>query len=191
MTLEDKKPALLLAFLDLLKQKSIDKYIGAILVVNIDGIPQEFRCTDPIKPSKIQEPLYGNKLEQFIGAELCGIPLVNSLKNIPGIIIVQKKFLLKIREKIDIPLVLIEVADSDNINIKEQSDEKEKIIFESNRFSEIKITTSENFKGDQQSASLIINSFSKIFHPLEPFERIEKAIEVISIDFKNKQNYAN
>src|SRR3990170_6152507 len=87
----------LLGFLALQETSSHDGYLGAILITDLQGVPQEFRCTHPVKPTTIQKPLYGDTLEPYIGVKLCGIPLVESIQNQPALIIVEKEFLLDVR----------------------------------------------------------------------------------------------
>ena len=65
-----------LGFLALYETSGNEGYLGAILVTNNQGVPQEFRCTHPVKPTNIQKPLYGNTLEPYIGITLCGAPLI-------------------------------------------------------------------------------------------------------------------
>ncbi len=72
---------MLLGFLALYETLSHDGYLGAILITDIQGIPQEFRCTHPVKPTIIPKPLYGNTLEPYIGVNLSGIPLIQSIQN--------------------------------------------------------------------------------------------------------------
>ena len=56
----------LLAFLGIYETASHDGFIGAVLVTDHKGIPQEFRCTHPVKPTSIQKPLYGDALEPLL-----------------------------------------------------------------------------------------------------------------------------
>ena len=85
----------LLGFLELCKTSTEDGYLGAVLVTDIQGVPKEFRCTHPVKPSSIQKPLYGKALEPYIGVNLCGIPLVQSTQLSPSLLLVSKELKLK------------------------------------------------------------------------------------------------
>src|SRR4030042_5256124 len=87
----------LLAFFAIYKTSSNDGYLGAVLVTDLQGIPQEFRCTHLVKPTAIQKPLYGDTLEPYIGVNLCGIPLIESIQNKPSLIMVHREFLLGVR----------------------------------------------------------------------------------------------
>ena len=66
----------LIGFLALYETSPRDGYLGAILITDLQGVPQEFRCTHPVKPTALQKPLYGNTLEPYIAVDLCGIPLI-------------------------------------------------------------------------------------------------------------------
>ncbi len=54
-------------------------YIGGLMVTDTRGLPLEFRYTEPIQPSKIQQVLYGQVLSAYIKRE---VVLETLLKNI-------------------------------------------------------------------------------------------------------------
>ena len=54
-------------------------YIGGLMVTDGRGLPLEFRYTEPIQPSKIQQVLYGQVLSAYIKRE---VVLETLLKNI-------------------------------------------------------------------------------------------------------------
>lgn len=54
-------------------------YIGGLMVTDSRGLPVEFRYTEPIQPSKIQQVLYGQVLSAYIKREVI---LETLLKNI-------------------------------------------------------------------------------------------------------------
>ena len=83
-----------LGFLTLSSTQNQDGYLGAILITDVQGVPKEFRCTHPVKPTTIQKPLYGNTLEPYIGVDLCGVPLISSISNKPSLILVNNEYLL-------------------------------------------------------------------------------------------------
>lgn len=68
----------LIGFLSLIETEAKDGYLGALLVTDARGIPQEFRCTHPVKPTTVQKSLYGDTLLPHIGINLCGIPLIKA-----------------------------------------------------------------------------------------------------------------
>ena len=113
MNLTKEERNLLLGFLALYETSSHDGYLGAIIITDFQGIPQEFRYTHTVKPTTIQKTLYGNSLELYIGVNLCGIPLIQSLANKPSLVLVQNEFLLGVRTSISCPVTSIRRAEGD------------------------------------------------------------------------------
>ncbi len=65
------------------------KYVGGIMVADERGIPVEFKYTEPVEPTKIQEVLYGDVLEKYLREEVIMANLVGKLENKPDIYIVN------------------------------------------------------------------------------------------------------
>ncbi len=57
MNVDNSNQEPLLGFLSLYETTSHDGYIGSLLITDPHGIPQEFRCTHPIKPTAIQKDI--------------------------------------------------------------------------------------------------------------------------------------
>lgn len=64
-------------------------YYGGILVVNDRGLPREFRHTDGVKPSRLQEALYGDSLFFCLGSDSLGPALYNVLRIKPAVLLVD------------------------------------------------------------------------------------------------------
>ncbi len=188
---EDKKEQnRLLGFLAFHETLSHDGYLGAILVTDIHGIPQEFRCTHPVKPTTIQKPLYGNMLEPYIGVNLCGIPLIQSIQNKPSLVVVHQEFLLDVRAASSCPVIFIRRA-GEAIDITSDSSEaalrRERVDCSNGRFQPIILSPCPDFNDDTAFATEIFKSTFSYFDPLEPFERMAKAIEVLGKQDKKFQ----
>lgn len=182
----------LIGFLGLYETLSQDGYIGSILITDHQGRPQEFRCTYQIKPTTIQKPLYGETLEPHIGVNLCGIPLIKSIQSEPSLIVVNKEFLIDIREESPCPVIFIRRA-GEAIDIKESNSSditlrRERIDCSTGRFQPIIIKLHTNYYDDDINNTR--KTLEKVFthlDPIEPFERIEKAIEILSKQDKRFQ----
>jgi len=183
-------------------------YIGAILVTDERGVPQEFRCTYPVKPTMVQRVLYGDSLKSYIGVELCGIPLINSLQSSPSLFVVSEEFLLDVKKAISYPVICVyKAGDVMDLSLSDMPEvgfvskthldsivpenqglalKKEKINCPNGRFQPIAIS-SPNIEGDIADAKKIIEDVFQYFNPLEPFERILKAIEIITRQDKRFQ----
>jgi len=191
MNPEIKEQNILLGFLALYETPTHDGYLGAILVTDLQGIPQEFRCTHPVKPTTIQKPLYGNTLEPYIGINLCGMPLIGSIQNKPLLIVVHKEFLLGVRTASPCPVVFIRRA-GEAIDVKpsdssETTLRRERIDCPTGRFQPIVLTPHPDFDDDIASAREILEKIFSYLDPIEPFERMSKAIEVLAKQDKRFQ----
>ena len=79
-------------------------YIGAALVVDAKGIPLEFRCSVPVRPSAIQTALYGAPIKDYIAFNLCGQPLLGSLTTNPELCLVESESEFNLQEHVSIPV---------------------------------------------------------------------------------------
>jgi len=182
---------MLLGFLSLYETLTNDGYLGAILITDLQGIPQEFRCTHPVKPTTIQKPLYGNTLEPYIGVNLCGIPLIQSIQNKPELIVVHEEFLLDVRKASPCPVLFIRRA-GEAIDIKtsdstETTLKRERIDCSTGRFQPIVFAAHPDFDDDRMPTREILEKIFSYLDPIEPFERMAKAIEVLGKQDKRFQ----
>lgn len=65
------------------------KYTGGIMVADERGIPVEFKYSEPVEPTKLQEVLYGEVLEKYLREEVIMGNLVSKLENKPDIYILN------------------------------------------------------------------------------------------------------
>jgi hypothetical protein len=71
-------------------------YIGGLMIVDGRGLPIEFRYTEPIQPTKIQQILYGTALSRYIKTEVILETLLKSLETRPHVLVVNDDcFLVK------------------------------------------------------------------------------------------------
>ena len=173
----------LLGFLALCETLDSTGYLGAILVTDMQGVPQEFRCTHPVKPTSIQKPLYGHTLEPYVGVNLCGIPLIQSIQNKLSLMVVQKEILLGVRTETSYPVVFIRRAgEAIEIKAADGSDaalKRERVDSPTGKFQPIILSTHPDFQEDIPPARETIEKIFQYLDPLEPFERAVKAIEVL------------
>jgi len=149
---------------------------GAVLVTDSNTKPLEFRVTSPIRPTAFQRTLYGEVLDEHILVELVAVPLLNSLKEKPKLIIVQESLFLDINQKQDIPIVRLfkdsEARFGKNTSVQE-------ITCSSGKFETVLIETS---KEKEENLPVIRKQLADIFahkNLLEPFERIRLACEQV------------
>ncbi len=175
---------IMVGFVDLYETKNHDGYLAAILVTDSQGVPKEFRCTHPVKPTVLQKPLYGDTLEPHIGVELCGIPLVHSVQNKPSLIIVRKEFLSGIRKGCDIAVIFLRPA-GEPINITESDSsgsrlQRDEVKSPTGKFQPIVLISHADFEDDARKVRGKVEKLFANFNLLEPFERMTKSVELLT-----------
>ena len=80
-------------------------HIGAALVVDTKGIPLEFRCSVPVRPSAVQAVLYGAPIRDYIVFNLCGQPLLESITTNPAVCLVESELDFNLQEHVSIPVI--------------------------------------------------------------------------------------
>jgi hypothetical protein len=178
----DERPATL-GFLALVETATKDGFLGAILVADKHGVPREFRCTYSVKPTAVQRLLYGAALESYVGVQLCGIPLLQSIQYKPDLILVDRESLLEVRSSCACPIVFVRKA-GEAVTIETQgsstaSAPKERLESPTGRFQPIICAAHSSFTGDAQIAKDLLSDPTVVVDPLEPFARIAKAMEVL------------
>lgn len=179
---EKKQTGGFVGFMSLKDTSAGDGYIGAALVTDLRGVPQEFRCTHPVKPTVVQKSLYGTALEPYIGVELCGKPLFALLQNKPSILIVESEILLELRSAVSCPVVLVRKA-GEAIEVSASGGKRSPLIrieSTSGKYQPLVITTHPAYADDFSSTRAIVEEAFASFDLMEPFGRISKALEMLA-----------
>ncbi len=156
-------------------------YLGAILVIDKKGIPQEFRVTHSIKPTVIQKQLYGESLVEYIGVTLCGLPLYNSLKVKPKALIVNQKILLGIGDEINCFVAFAKNPGETYVLGENHDEETGKITSDNGLFKPLFVSYPQNY--DQQKeldSQEYLQGFATSVDILEPFKRIKTALDALA-----------
>ncbi|MDR1289969.1 MAG: hypothetical protein LBK06_02080 [Planctomycetaceae bacterium] len=81
--------------------------IGGYLVLNQAGRPLEFHCTNPIKPSRTQEILFGISLEPYLYGEQIARTLVSKSKLSVVVILTNIVSILAVNGLVTLPIAYI------------------------------------------------------------------------------------
>ena len=76
--------SLKLAYFVVMKEGA--SYLGGLLLTDTSGIPLDFRYTEPITPTKLQNVLYGKALEPHLKEEVIQKTLLKELKAPPDLL---------------------------------------------------------------------------------------------------------
>ncbi|MDR0392376.1 MAG: hypothetical protein LBH59_10750 [Planctomycetaceae bacterium] len=101
--------------------------IGGYLVLNQAGRPLEFHCTNPIKPSKTQEILFGVALTPYLYGEQIARTLISKSKLNVVVILTDNVSVLAVNDLINFPIAYIfdKLSKQKNKTNEEQKSESE------------------------------------------------------------------
>jgi len=90
------------------RYREMHGFFGGYLIVNELARPLEFHCTLPIQPTRAQQILYGNTLNEFVCGEQIARALVTKAKTIPDAILADTLSVLTLRHMHSIPIGFID-----------------------------------------------------------------------------------
>lgn len=86
------------------------EFLGGVLITDRLGIPLEFRHTEPVSPTKVQQVLYGKALERFLKSETLAKCLLNDLENKPDLLVIPDLEYSELTRFYNFPFVLLTKA---------------------------------------------------------------------------------
>jgi len=146
-------------------------YVGGYLVLNPSGRPLELHCTAPYRPSRPQEILYGNSLDNYLCGEQIAHSLVSKAQQPVAVVLTDNRAVLSLGECIDVPVVY--VAKTEDVECIElvAGNWQETLVQKQRLF----VPTQATMPVDE-IAELLTHQ-AHFHHFAEPFERIRLAIE--------------
>ncbi len=69
-------------------------FMGGAMVTDTQGLPLEFRYTEPVRATKLQRVLYGDVLERYIHGDVVAANLISRLEQKPELFLVGDTALL-------------------------------------------------------------------------------------------------
>lgn len=174
-----------IGFLALEETSDKGGYIGALLVTDDLGKPEEFRVTYPVKPTALQKQLYGSSLIPHIGVNLCGTPLFGALKKKPQLLILNDKRFLSLSERVDCSVVYL-TRHGERLELKGQDstddeDEKSDLKTAAGTYQPMSVAYPTTYKSEsKENAKSLLGRFSQSIDLLEPFERIRGALDALA-----------
>lgn len=170
-----------LLFLDMYSFDS-DTMRGAALVTDLLTEPLEFRCTSPIRPTKLQKTLWGGRLIGHVAAQLIGKPLVGALTSGVKLAVIRKPEFLEVRPLIEIPVVQIlrneEISKASPV-ASQRNNGDDLIEGGGGKFEPVVLKVHRDYELDFTSARELLSEVFRSFNVLEPFERITTALQMV------------
>jgi len=159
-------------------------YLGAILITDFKGFPLEFKYTDPIVPTKIQQVLYGEGLEKYLKIDVIADSLVKSLSNDISVLFVEDEDLLAYNGA-KVPIVRLSTTKASPLS--EAGDfqivkKNEVLIQTSHAKCPVRLLFKDNFECEGPAFDAIIRMLTEAGHFMdvdEPILRVQKTLELI------------
>ncbi len=142
---------------------------GGMLITDMDTRPYEFRVTSPVKPTQLQQVLYGPSLKEYVYGELICAPLVKAAKEKLSLVLTKDPNLLVIRPLISTPVLYV-YRDQRSIKSGDGKDDSIKPVI---------ISTHRNFTGEEAWAQTVLMPIMQRHDLLEPFERVRVALNEV------------
>jgi hypothetical protein len=170
-----------IAFFSLEQTRDKKGIIGAILITDDLGMPQEFRVTYPVKPTNLQKRLYGDSLDVHIGVTLCGEPLYKALNKKPELLLVNRRIFLPISSKVESEVAHVKrIGEAFVVEKDGETTPQEKISSKSGRFQPIQVFYPPGYNEQQhEGINALIEKYFQSIDLLEPFDRIKSALEAL------------
>lgn len=159
-------------------------YLGSVLITDYKGFPLEFRYTDPIVPTKIQQVLYGEGLEKYIKLDVILDSLMRVLSNRFSVLLVQDEDLLQYNSE-NITIIRISSTKAPPLaNVGELSKVKnsEFLLQISHAGNPVRLQFSSKFITEGEQFNSIIEMLTEAGNYIdinEPLVRVYKTLELI------------
>ncbi len=140
-------------------------YAGGMLVVSPVGRPIEFHCTPPVRENRTQKILYGQTYRGFLFCDQIAASIVEKSKSRPQLLITDRSALLALDKITDLPVAMLCSLDQTENRVSGFEVGGEQVI-----------SHTENPQLLQRVKSACLE-FTKSLPLVEPFERIQLAIE--------------
>ena len=154
-------------------------YAGGLLVCNQRGLPIDFRYVEPIKPTKLQELIYGAALRRYIKVEAIGVGLLQSCAANYTATFVDDEIFFELSDRCKSPIVKVEKSKNDPLAEagKWENLNGEGVVFQAKEgdnpislhFADVDNGSIEKFMQD-------FSSLAETLDILEPLERVKRAI---------------
>ena len=172
MDLLSASAQLKLGFLAVLEEPA--GYLGGYLVTNAWARPLEFRVSNPVLASRLQQILYGHTLRSYVFADLIGKTLVDRSVTQAQIIVTDSRPVLDLQRSIQLPVVWLAAGD----NSTDTSPPLESAKLEAPVTSLTKgiLYCHPEFLADKPAVCKLLERLPDSFDLAEPFVRIREAI---------------
>ena len=170
-----------LAYLMILEEEGT--YMGGFMVTDLLGLPLEFKYTDPITPTALQQILYGKVLRQYLRDDILVRNLLREIKTVPSMIVVPEPEYLSGRDKAGrTPMVSLQKTTLPFLKTpgEIQRVKETEVVFQPFQAGgPLRLTFGAADPELQERALLIVKEVGRKRDLSEPLERVEKALRLL------------
>jgi hypothetical protein len=158
---------------------------GAALVTDFRGIPTDFRYTEPVRPTRLERILYGGALDIYLREEVILDNLLGAVETRPLLWLVgDVEMIAPVQKLSKLPTMAIESSNRsplDSSGQYEPTAEQCVFMFQADNISApMRLTVLEESVPLVSQFVQTLSSAAEGMELLEPFARIDKAIEAVS-----------
>jgi len=154
-------------------------YVGGLMVTDAEGLPRDFRYTDPITPSRLQRVLYGGALDRHLRADVVAGTLLEALEQRPSVLLVEDETLLAVPA--GCPVAMVDVSRAPALGApgttRPEADGRRLVQAEEGGHP-LRVTPADPAHADEVAAALV--ALGACMDPLEPAERVRAALALIA-----------
>ncbi len=156
-------------------------FAGGLMVVDARGLPVDFKYTEPVVPSKLQQVLYGKSLDKHVRQDVIFKHLVERIDPRPTLILVDEEGLLPLAAAA--PLVYVvetRLAPLREVATLQATNEGEWLLQVAETGSPLRFRLPRAEAGDESRvAELLLEAARAGLDPVEPFGRVRSALELV------------
>jgi hypothetical protein len=159
-----------------------EQYIGGVMVTDSSAIPLEFKYTEPIHPTRIHQILFGKVLHRYLTDEVIRKSLLKEVRNVPLVYFVRDLELLGEDTQNKVPLVAVQKTSLPAlaaIGETQRVKDKELVIQSASLPNPLRLVFFTAELDVQEKMLGIVKTCLEKMDVLEPFERIENALQAL------------
>jgi hypothetical protein len=159
-----------------------EQFIGGVLVTDSTGIPIEFKYTEPIKPTRIHQIIFGKVMARYINDEVIRKNLLKEIRNTPAFLLVMDLETLGEDQVSRMPMIAVQktvLPALTGVGETQRVKDKEVLLQTATSSNPLRLTFFTPEPDVQEKVLNGIRSFVDKMDILEPFSRVEAALKTL------------
>jgi hypothetical protein len=158
-------------------------FAGGLMIVDARGLPLDFRYTDPVNPSKVQQILYGKALDRHVRQDVIFKHLAEKMEPRPALLLVDDEVLLGLGASVPVVMVVeTRLAPLREVAQLQPASETEYLLQAAETGSPLRLKLPKAEAGlPEKVAEFLLEAVSQGLDPVEPFNRIRGAVEALCV----------